>query len=107
MDSPNLDALLEELTAAHDEIRLKVRGLTDLTKIGDSLAPETMGAVQAQLIEHQQRDGLIVAAIDALKALTDDGYPEDLVVSVNQASWDDLQEQAADFTASFSQFSEP
>lgn len=104
MSSEAVQALVAELTTAKGVITPQVRGMADLLKEGVSIKSSTREAVQARYERLTQRRSRITEALNALKALSDDGYPEAPKAEVNEEVFADLQEQLTDFQVAIAEF---
>ena len=102
MASQSVSDLVAELTAAAAVLEPQIRGLHDLTAV--SISPDLQTEVAAEITDRERRSRLLQDAIDALNALTADGYPEMPKETVSQALYAELQEQMADLQAAAGTF---
>lgn len=104
MGSAATDALVAELQGVLTTLEPQIRGLEDLAKV--SLSGETRAPVLEQITTHRRRRDYCKGVLDAIKALTDDGYPAEMKKDLMQEEFEELEVQMADFQAAFGEFKE-
>lgn len=98
-----LDDLKAELLAAKALIKPQIEGLHDFDSL--NLHAESKAVIDTAIVDYERRLGLINTALDALGALSGDGYPTMPVRAVPQKIFVDLEENVSTIEAAFAQFS--
>ena len=102
MASAALTALKDEIVAAQAVATPRLRGLEDLARV--SLSEATLSFVNGVIGAYKRRMAYEAAALLALNALEDDGFPEVGKTTLPPSSFQDLREQAQDITAAIGEF---
>lgn len=101
----DLDATMEQIAAAREQLAPQIRGMRII--LGDaSRSPELKREVQVVHDDRMHRDQLCLAALDALAALKDDGYPELPPKQMQNSLLSEMKEENEDLDAAAAAFSQ-
>ena len=102
MSSHSLNAAISELDAALTVMDPPIEGLSNIA--AGVLTEATMSFVLADLSRRTRRRALCRAAVSALHAVVDDGFPEMPATSVPVAAVNELQTELQTISLAISQF---
>lgn len=101
----DLDATMAEIAAHREVLAPEVRGM-ELRMSDAKASPEMRTTVQSAHDAGMRRDNLCIAAIVALNALKEDGYPNPLRMQIQNSLMAEMQEENSDLDASLAVFSQ-
>jgi len=100
--STALTALRDEIVAAQSLAAPRLRGLEDLARV--SLSEATLASVNEVIGTYKRRLAYEAAALLALDALEEDGFPEVNKTILPPSSYQDLREEVQDITDAIGEF---